>query len=97
MPWFPGSRVYVASQAWLDATQPGDSLDAGELVRHARHAPDDMRLSITRSPDSAVDFVQIRGDVNLSNSGELGLVAAGPRARRLKWRSVRKGLGTVSA
>jgi anti-anti-sigma factor len=40
------------------------------------HAPDHMKLSITRSPDSTVDFVQIRGDVDLSNSGELGLAAS---------------------
>lgn len=34
-----------------------------------------MRLSITRSPDSSVDFVQILGDVDLSDSRALGLAA----------------------
>lgn len=36
---------------------------------------DRMRLSITRSPDSSVDFVRIVGDVDLSDSTALGLAA----------------------
>lgn len=34
-----------------------------------------MRLSITRPPDSTIDFVQILGDVDLSDSRALGLAA----------------------
>jgi anti-anti-sigma factor len=34
-----------------------------------------MRLSITRSTDNAADFVQILGDVDLSDSRALGLAA----------------------
>jgi anti-anti-sigma factor len=34
-----------------------------------------MRLSITRSSDNSADFVQINGDVDLSDSRALGLAA----------------------
>jgi anti-anti-sigma factor len=34
-----------------------------------------MSLSITRSPDSSVDFVQIVGDVDLSDARALGVAA----------------------
>jgi hypothetical protein len=34
-----------------------------------------MRLSITTSSDSSVDFVRILGDVDLSNSPQLGVAA----------------------
>jgi anti-anti-sigma factor len=34
-----------------------------------------MRLSITRPPNSSFDFVQIRGDVDLSDARALGLAA----------------------
>jgi anti-anti-sigma factor len=34
-----------------------------------------MRLSVTRLPDSTVDFVKITGDVDLSDSRTLGLAA----------------------
>jgi anti-anti-sigma factor len=36
---------------------------------------DHMRLSITTSADSSVDFVRILGDVDLSDSRQLGLAA----------------------
>jgi anti-anti-sigma factor len=36
---------------------------------------DQMRLSITRSSDNAVDFVRIDGEVDLSDTGALGLAA----------------------
>jgi Anti-anti-sigma regulatory factor (antagonist of anti-sigma factor) len=36
---------------------------------------DQMSLSITASPDVCVDYVRIRGDVDLSDSRELGLAA----------------------
>jgi anti-anti-sigma factor len=39
------------------------------------HTQDQMSLSITRSPEASVDFVQIVGDVDLSDSRELGLAA----------------------
>ena len=39
------------------------------------HAQDEMRLSITRSPDSCVDCVQILGDVDLRDCRALGLAA----------------------
>lgn len=39
------------------------------------HAQDQMRLSITRSPDSSVDYVQIQGDVDLRDCRALGLAA----------------------
>jgi anti-anti-sigma factor len=39
------------------------------------HAQVQMSLSITRSSDDSVDFVQILGDVDLSDSRELGLAA----------------------
>jgi anti-anti-sigma factor len=38
-------------------------------------APDKMRLSITRPPASNVDYVQILGDVDLSDSRALALAA----------------------
>jgi anti-anti-sigma factor len=38
-------------------------------------ATDQMRLSITTSLDSCVDFVRIQGDVDLSDSHQLGLAA----------------------
>jgi anti-anti-sigma factor len=34
-----------------------------------------MKLSITRSPDNSADFVQIVGDVDLSDSRALGVAA----------------------
>jgi anti-anti-sigma factor len=34
-----------------------------------------MRLSITTAPDSSVDFVRILGDVDLSDTEQLGLAA----------------------
>jgi anti-anti-sigma factor len=34
-----------------------------------------MRLSITSGPDSSVDFVRILGDVDLSDTEQLGLAA----------------------
>ena len=37
---------------------------------------DRMTLSITRPPDGAVDYVQIRGDVDLSEAGALDRAAA---------------------
>lgn len=39
------------------------------------HAQDQMRLSITRSPDSSVDCVQIQGDTDLRDCRALGLAA----------------------
>jgi anti-anti-sigma factor len=39
------------------------------------HSHDHMSLSITRPPDSSVDYVQIVGDVDLSDSRALGLAA----------------------
>jgi anti-anti-sigma factor len=39
------------------------------------HPQAQMRLSITRSPDNSADFVQILGDVDLSDSRALGLAA----------------------
>jgi anti-anti-sigma factor len=39
------------------------------------HSRDQMRLSITTSSDSSVDFVRILGDVDLSQSHALGLAA----------------------
>lgn len=39
-------------------------------------APGAMRLSITRSAHGPVDFVQILGDVDLSNTHELDLAAS---------------------
>lgn len=39
------------------------------------HTQDQMSLSITRSPDGSIDFVQIVGDVDLSDSAALGLAA----------------------
>ena len=39
------------------------------------HTQDQMRLSITRSSDNAVDFVRIVGDVDLSDTRALGLAA----------------------
>jgi anti-anti-sigma factor len=36
---------------------------------------DQMNLSITASPDGSVDYVRIRGDVDLSDSRGLGLAA----------------------
>jgi anti-anti-sigma factor len=38
-------------------------------------AQDQMRLSITRSPDSSADCVQIHGDVDLTDCRALGLAA----------------------
>jgi anti-anti-sigma factor len=40
------------------------------------HAPSHMRLSITRSAHSPADFVQILGDVDLSNTAELDSAAS---------------------
>ncbi len=40
------------------------------------HTPTQMRLSITRSAISPADFVQILGDVDLSNTVELGRAAS---------------------
>jgi anti-anti-sigma factor len=39
------------------------------------YAQAQMRLSITRSLDNSADFVQINGDVDLSDSRALGLAA----------------------
>ncbi|MDP9223213.1 MAG: STAS domain-containing protein [Actinomycetota bacterium] len=39
------------------------------------HAQDQMTLSITRSPDSSADCVQIHGDVDLTDCRALGLAA----------------------
>jgi anti-anti-sigma factor len=39
------------------------------------HLQDPMRLSITRPPDSSVDYVQVMGDVDLADSVELDLAA----------------------
>ena len=39
------------------------------------HAQTQMQLSITRSSDGSADFVQILGDVDLSDSRALGLAA----------------------
>jgi anti-anti-sigma factor len=39
------------------------------------HSNDHMRLSITTAPDSSVDFVRILGDVDMSDSAQLGLAA----------------------
>jgi anti-anti-sigma factor len=39
------------------------------------HSINQMRLSITTAPDSAVDFVRILGDVDQSDSEQLGLAA----------------------
>lgn len=39
------------------------------------HSLDQMRLSITTSPDRSVDFIRILGDVDLSESHVLGLAA----------------------
>jgi anti-anti-sigma factor len=36
---------------------------------------DQMQLSITASPDGSVDFVRIRGEVDLSDARQLGLAA----------------------
>jgi anti-anti-sigma factor len=36
---------------------------------------DQMQISITASPDGSVDFVRIRGEVDLSDARELGLAA----------------------
>jgi anti-anti-sigma factor len=36
---------------------------------------DQMQISITASPDGSVDYVRIRGDVDLSDVRELGLAA----------------------
>ncbi len=36
---------------------------------------DQMQISITASPDGSVDFVRIRGEVDLSDARELGLTA----------------------
>lgn len=36
---------------------------------------DQMTISITASPDGSVDYVRIQGDVDLSDSRELGLAA----------------------
>jgi anti-anti-sigma factor len=47
------------------------------------YAQAQMRLSITRSMDNSADFVQILGDVDLSDSRALGLAARqhlGPEA-----------------
>jgi anti-anti-sigma factor len=41
----------------------------------AVHAQHQMRLSITTSSDGSVDFVRILGDVDLSDSLELGVAA----------------------
>lgn len=41
----------------------------------APHSQDKMSLTITRSPDGCVDYVQILGDVDLSDSVELGKAA----------------------
>jgi anti-anti-sigma factor len=41
----------------------------------AVRAQDQMRLSITASPDGFVQYVRIRGDVDLSDSRELGVAA----------------------
>jgi anti-anti-sigma factor len=40
------------------------------------HIPEQMSLSITRPADSSVDYVQIVGDVDLSNSVALAAAAA---------------------
>ena len=39
------------------------------------YAQTQMRLSVTRSADSSADYVQILGDVDLSDSRALGLAA----------------------
>ena len=39
------------------------------------HSLDHMRLSITTSSDSSIDFVRIQGDVDLSESHALGVAA----------------------
>ena len=39
------------------------------------HAREGVSLSITRPPGSTVDYVQIRGDVDLADSPALGLAA----------------------
>lgn len=36
---------------------------------------DQMQISITASPDGSVDFVRIRGEVDLSDARQLGLAA----------------------
>jgi anti-anti-sigma factor len=36
---------------------------------------DQMQISITASPDGSVDYVRIRGDVDLSDARELGVAA----------------------
>jgi anti-anti-sigma factor len=57
------------------APDPGDPLTPESWRDMTIHTQDQMSLSITRSPDASVDFVQIVGDVDLSDSRELGLAA----------------------
>ena len=49
--------------------------DTGESAAILKHSLDHMRLSITSGADSSVDFVRILGDVDLSDTEQLGLAA----------------------
>jgi anti-anti-sigma factor len=63
-----------SSPDWLPWTPV--SPDTGELAnKMTAQAQGAMRLSITRSAHGPVDFVQILGDVDLSNTHELDLAA----------------------
>jgi hypothetical protein len=46
------------------------------------HAQDQMTISITRSPESSADCVQIHGDVDLTDCRALGLAARPVRSLR---------------
>jgi anti-anti-sigma factor len=61
---------------WLAAQDPGESLTPESGHGWTVHAPTHMRLSITRSAHSPADFVQILGDVDLSNTAELDRAAS---------------------
>jgi anti-anti-sigma factor len=72
-----GNQGYgkYSSHEVASAQDPGDPLmpeSQRDMTIHTQHQ---MSLSITRSPDSSVDFVQIVGDVDLSDTHALGLAA----------------------
>ncbi|MGZ4591720.1 MAG: STAS domain-containing protein [Actinomycetes bacterium] len=64
-----GSHGCAAAQ---DPAIPGDFESWRGMTTYVQ---DQMTLSIMRRADSSVDFVQIRGDVDLSDSHALGLAA----------------------